>query len=114
MRVVSSNVAGEQRYRWEMAPAGCGETVVACRKPNGPVVWTTEDEYPAGCSKRLSGKAAASEGPKAYPLGYVEGLNDVRTPLADFFSILLGNDVAHKIVQGRIGDFDLDEFPCCG
>ena len=24
----------------------------------------------------------------AYPLGYVEGLNDARTPLADFFSIL--------------------------
>ena len=25
----------------------------------------------------------------AYPLGYVEGLNDARTLLADFFSILL-------------------------
>jgi hypothetical protein len=43
----------------------------------------------AGCSKRLSSKAAASEGPEAYPLGYVEGLNDARTLLADFFSILL-------------------------
>ena len=53
-------------------------------------------------------------GPEAYPLGYVEGLNDARTPLADFFSILLGNDVAHEIVQCRIGDLDLDEFPCCG
>ena len=37
-----------------------------------------------------------------------------RTPLADFFSILLSDDVAHKIVQCRIGDLDLDEFPCCG
>ena len=27
---------------------------------------------------------------EAYPLGYVEGLNDARTLLADFFSILLG------------------------
>jgi hypothetical protein len=27
---------------------------------------------------------------EAYPLGYVEGLNDARTKLADFFSILLG------------------------
>jgi hypothetical protein len=27
--------------------------------------------------------------PEAYPLGYVEDLNDARTPLADFFSILL-------------------------
>jgi hypothetical protein len=46
------------------------------------------DEYPAGCSKRLSSKAAASEGPEAYPLGYVEDLNDARTPLAGFFSVL--------------------------
>ena len=39
--------------------------------------------------KKASSKAAASEGPEAYPLGYVEGLNDARTPLADFFSVLL-------------------------
>jgi hypothetical protein len=43
----------------------------------------------AGCSKRLSSKAAASEDPEAYPLGYVEDLNDARTKLAAFFSILL-------------------------
>jgi hypothetical protein len=30
---------------------------------------------------------------EAYPLGYVEGLNDARTPLADFFSILLHTGV---------------------
>ena len=46
-------------------------------------------ELCAGCSKRLSSKAAASEGPEAYPLGYVEDLNDARTKLAGFFSILL-------------------------
>jgi hypothetical protein len=51
---------------------------------------------------------------RGVPLGYVEGLNDARTPLAGFFSILLRNDVAHKIVQGCIGDLDLDKFPCCG
>jgi hypothetical protein len=28
-----------------------------------------------------------------YPLGYVEGLSDARTKLADFFSFLLGNIV---------------------
>ena len=44
---------------------------------------------PAGCSKSSSSKAAASEGPEAYPLGYVEELNDARTMLAGFFSILL-------------------------
>jgi DNA uptake protein ComE-like DNA-binding protein len=47
--------------------------------------------------KRPSSKAAASEGPKAYPLGYVEGLSDARTKLADFFSILLvGGEVRMK------------------
>jgi hypothetical protein len=44
-----------------------------------------------GCSKRLSSKAAASERPETYPLGYVEDLNDARTKLAGFFSILLDN-----------------------
>jgi hypothetical protein len=43
----------------------------------------------AGCSKRPSSKAAASEDPEAYPLGYVEDLNDARTLPADFFRILL-------------------------
>jgi hypothetical protein len=42
----------------------------------------------SGCSKRLSGKAAASkEGRRT--LRYVEPLSDARTPLADFFSSLL-------------------------
>ena len=44
--------------------------------------------FPAGCSKILSSKAAASEDPEAYPQGYVEGLNDARTKLAGCFSIL--------------------------
>ena len=30
--------------------------------------------------------------PEAYPLGYVEGLNDARTKLADCFSILLSGE----------------------
>ena len=50
---------------------------------------------PTGCSKRLFSKAAASEDPEAYPLGYVEDLNDARPLLADFFSIML---------VARIGD----------
>ena len=33
----------------------------------------------------------ASEEPEAYPPGYVEDLNDARTLLADFFSILGDN-----------------------
>ena len=42
-------------------------------------------DYPADITR---GKAAASEGPEAYPLGYVEDLNDARTTLAGFFSML--------------------------
>jgi hypothetical protein len=42
----------------------------------------------SGCSKRLSGKAAASEAARR-TLRYVEPLSDARTPLADFFSSLL-------------------------
>ena len=49
--------------------------------------WTT-DEDPAGCSKRPSSKAAASEEARR-TLRYVEPLSDTRTKLADFFSILL-------------------------
>jgi hypothetical protein len=49
-------------------------------------LWVT-DEYPAGCSKRPSSKAAASEEARR-TLRYVESLSDARTMLADFFSIL--------------------------
>jgi hypothetical protein len=38
----------------------------------------------------------------------------VQLPHPPFFSILLRDDVAHKIVQGRISDLNLDEFPCRG
>jgi hypothetical protein len=41
----------------------------------------------AGCSKRPSSKAAASEDARR-TLRYVELLSEVRTPLADFFSSL--------------------------
>ena len=49
---------------------------------------TQKENILTGCSKSPSSKAAASEDREAYPLGYVEDLNDARTPLADFFSIL--------------------------
>jgi hypothetical protein len=41
-----------------------------------------------------------------------QGRSELSLPL--FFSILLRDDVAHKIVQSRIGDLDLDELPCGG
>ena len=45
-------------------------------------------EHRAGCSKRPSSKAAASEEARR-TLRYVEPLSAARTKLADFFSILL-------------------------
>ena len=47
-----------------------------------------ENYLNTGCSKRLSSKAAASEEARR-TLRYIEPLSDARTPLADFFSILL-------------------------
>ncbi|THJ10217.1 MAG: hypothetical protein CAF43_010390 [Nitrospira sp. CG24C] len=35
-------------------------------------------------------------------------------PHPHFFSILLRDDVAYKIIQRCIGDLDLDELPRCG
>ena len=54
-----------------------------------PVCFGQEKSIVAGCSKRPSSKAAGELKPEAYPLGYVEDFNELRTPLADFFSSLL-------------------------
>jgi hypothetical protein len=51
--------------------------------------YRTTGELRAGCSKRPSSKAAASEAARR-TLRYVEPLSDVRTTLEDLFSILLG------------------------
>ena len=50
---------------------------------------------PVGCSKRPLSKAAVSKGTKAYPLWYVEGLNDARTTLTGFFSSM-------GAIEGRV------------
>jgi hypothetical protein len=39
--------------------------------------------------KKADQQGRSERRPEAYPLGYVEDLNDARTTLADFFSILL-------------------------
>ncbi len=44
--------------------------------------------YTSGCSKMPSSKATASEGARR-TLRYIEPLSPARTPLDDFFSILL-------------------------
>ena len=53
--------------------------------------------------KRAVQQGRSERRPEAYPLGYVEGLNDARTLLADFFSILLKRALAVR--RGQMGPF---------
>jgi hypothetical protein len=52
--------------------------------------------------------------PEAYPLGYVEGLNDARTKLADCFSILLAANKGDEFLVHHIRSFPLRDVPCIG
>ena len=47
---------------------------------------------------------------EAYPLGYVEGLNDARTLLADFFSILLAVPIELRNHLNHVGLLRLCQF----
>jgi len=60
----------------------------------------------AGCSKRPSSKAAASEEARR-TLRYVEPLSDVRTMLAGFVSILLEVSCLHHILNA----VDIEPMP---
>ena len=46
-------------------------------------------EYFRRMLKKADQQGRSERRPETYPLGYVEDLNDARTLLADFFSILL-------------------------
>src|ERR1044071_7752885 len=81
---------------------GCARTSLARTS------WTTE-EHQAGCSKRPSSKAAASEEARR-TLRYVEPLSAARTPLEDFFSILLEHEEEVKIIDVRAGWTGDDEL----
>ena len=65
------------------------------------------NEWLAGCSKRLSSKAAGESNPEAYPRGYVEDFDEPRTKLAGFFSILLGRT---SVFEGELRDGGLVQF----
>ena len=65
------------------------ENYFGTRELRGSTRVTQQQNTPAGCSKRPFSKAAGESKPEAYPRGYVEDLNDARTLLMDFFSILL-------------------------
>ncbi len=63
----------------------------------------------AGCSKSSSSKAAGESKPEAYPQGYVEDFDELRTPLEDFFSVLLedhSNRRTAQIQRGPVSSID--------
>jgi hypothetical protein len=68
-----------------------------------------EDNIPAGCSKRTFSKTAASKA-DTYPLEYAERLSEVRTILADFFSIL-SEKLSQDIAKLRQSWYNSDPVP---
>ena len=59
-----------------------------------------QENVPAGCSKRPFSEAAGESEPEAYPQGYIEDFDELRTKLADFFSILQELDMIAIIDYG--------------
>ena len=68
--------------------------MAGCQKSSGPHVWDNETR-PGRALKKFVQQDRSEFRPESYPLGYVEDLNDARTPLADFFSILLTGRPGH-------------------
>jgi|SRR2546426_12769722 len=69
--------------------AGCGKTRLIHHTPLESHK-CADARISSGCSKRPSSKAAASEEVRR-TLRYVEPLSEEKTPLVDFFSILLAH-----------------------
>ena len=65
--------------------------------------WLWQNGPAAGCSKRLSSKAAGESKPEAYPLGYVEDFDEPRTKLEAVFNIrLVLKDLWFRVRRLRI------------
>ena len=64
--------------------------------------------------KQFDQQGRSERRPEAYPLGYVEGLNDARTKLADCFSILLALNKGDEFLVDHIRSFPLRDVPCLG
>ena len=63
------------------------------------------ENIPAGCSKSSSSEAAGESNPEAYPQGYVEDFDELRTKLEDFFSIRLNLHRLVHILERRFSHF---------
>ena len=62
--------------------------------------------------KQFDQQGRSERRPEAYPLGYVEGLNDARTKLADCFSILLAANKGDEFLVDHIRSFPLRDVAC--
>jgi hypothetical protein len=160
MRVITSSVAGRQRYQWEMTPAGCSKSLSSKAAASYHIIrggWDDPNRaqhstrLPTGTPRRsvcpgeglviaqlpqreqadCSSLRASSD--HCFIVGALRARRTVcllprillsprvarargssQLPHPPFFSILLLDDAAYKIVQGRVGDLNFDEFPCCG
>jgi len=68
--------------------AGCGKTISAQQRFDGLHVWDNRRTRSQDAQKGLQQGRSKRSG-DAYSLRYGEPLSEARTPLADFFSILL-------------------------
>ena len=68
--------------------AECGKTILAPENFYGPHVWHNRSIFPQDAQKDRSARPQRVKA-QGVPSWYVEGLNDARTTLEDFFSILL-------------------------
>ena len=67
---------------------GCGKTTLAPENFYGPHGWHNRSTFPKDVQEDRSGRPQRVKA-RGVPLWYVEGLNDARTKLADFFNSLL-------------------------
>ena len=72
-------------------------------KFNGPRVWAMGRISPQDAQKVRPARPQRVKG-RGVPSGYVEGLNGARTPLEDFFSILLETQetVVYNAIDGEM------------
>src|SRR5438128_12166082 len=92
--------------------AGCGISQFIHNPSFESYINGSDVKRTSGCSKRLSSKAAASEEARR-TLRYVEPLSDARTPLGDFFNILLAGQLAVANTVWLIGFLAQPLLPIC-
>jgi hypothetical protein len=89
------------------ALSGCGKTISAQENFDGPLVCHNNSRTVPQEAQKFRPARPQRVKARGVPLGYVEGLNDARTPLADFFSLLLfryENQHPWRTLFGHVGE----------